>query len=686
MKAKTLIPSAIIAAAALYFIVDASSTSRANKPGDPLSETTLPEPESSPMASNKGSGTKETNNTPLNHSTLDRDAIMRISEKLEYCRQEENQYRVLSQQSLPALFESLSNETSSNAYEQALTYLVQQKLVRHQDAVEYFEHFQRKQLQQQYRIISTAGSTQNPISLDDYAHFMRQINQLDTALQSHTPQALQAWLQQADDRLSDTFVVPSDNSTDYVSSKSVILSQFSSLHANLQTWVLNNLQFSAFDLHLALKNGLPAEFAERVLQAVVNPEQPFPGENGKITDLLGSALQYGDSALTEQIIRNGFYSNPALATPVVNQYLERLITAGIVTQEDRNKISLLAANQFSPTTLYNSRIRAEELVGYQNQGITPSILSPLLNNELTLEKASRALLSQSEQLALNNQFLDNAAQLKALQEKRQKTKQQCAPLKQQQIALEPAFGDIRDYTQLVADLQGNTEKLALLSETSPVLYDLLAWELINAAPEQDLRAIKQQLATLITKHQHLNQALQLGDSAMPHQQSYLASQICHTFHSNGLLQAFERNWYIDLTHNAFNLCRREIRDFNDFEQQYQTSMSKPVGRVYSLIKNMNYADAITLLETNQNTQGLPKGRDALALLLDRMVPFRASVKDNMFTLLERLLANTELTQQHLSRLNRLELKYPSYYAALSSQYPQLKNARTVAPNRYISFL
>jgi len=108
--------------------------------------------------------------------------------------------------------------------------------------------------------------------------------------------------------------------------------------------------------------------------------------------------------------------------------------------------------------------------------------------------------------------------------------------------------------------------------------------------------------------------------------------------------------------------------------------------VYSAIKDLQYAKALDALLQDSQTHGVQGGRDALALLLDRMIPFRTKVNADGFSLFELLLSHTSLTDVHFRRLNRLQLKYPTYYDNLAARYPVLKQVESYQVSDYISFL
>ena len=495
---------------------------------------------------------------------------------------------------------------------------------------------------------------------------------------------IETWFSENEKFQDKRFQIQKWTEKQYMSVKELVAQYLDKISTSTRDWLLESVNFDGKSVEVAIKAGVSLNSLKKLIAKVPIQEKLYVQENGKVGDFLSAALLYGDTVAVEYVLEYQFVKSHPLITPPTNQLLQSLADKGQVSNSDREKLLLLSKYQQGPILWVNKRTHQAELQGYQGLVIGPEIRA-----ELTRSGLKDRYLQDWEAPSTNmNDVLTNlkslADEFKHNYDSSKSYQNSCAEQTKKQLAIEPKFKDIRNYKQLVKQQHGNRAILARLVEVSPTLVDFFIQDLFAQQNSQDLDMVDEWIVS--TSQGYVKNLLEKGDIAMPHQQNYLASRICEEYGEQELASALRRGWYVELTSRHFNTCRNHISDVPQFISAYERADYRVLSIVYSAIKDLQYAKALDALLQDSQTHGVQGGRDALALLLDRMIPFRTKVNADGFSLFELLLSHTSLTDVHFRRLNRLQLKYPTYYDNLAARYPVLKQVESYQVSDYISFL
>jgi hypothetical protein len=406
----------------------------------------------------------------------------------------------------------------------------------------------------------------------------------------------------------------------------------------------------------------------------------FVQDNGKVANILTSALLYGDLELLQYLLENTDNSTIELVTQPINQFLNHIQNQEIITPVDKEKLLLLSKYKIKPS-IYLNHNKNYELLGYPNLYITPT-LEKEINKYVITNSENRTLPPFPESLnSLIPIFLSALNEYHTNLITEEENSNNCEDLFLQQTNIEPSFKNIQEYKKLIVNEKNNQSKFIKLTLTSQTLTDLFIWELIQNPSIKELSNIKKWL--LENSEKTLDDILIKGDTLLPHEQNHFASYICNKYGEDALLLTIERGWYVDFNYGSFSQCNNLVLNKDILLE----ITNRTPSNVYMLIRYSQYEYALDAIIEGQPTNGFNGGRDSLSLVLDRLTPFKAiNFNQNIFILLEALLANTTLTKKHFSRLSRLQLKYPNYYENLIQKFPNIEVAGAFKPNSYISFL
>jgi len=618
---------------------------------------------------------------PTVNTSLSRSEIMTISRELEFC----NNSSIGVNQEIKTLRETLIHNITerydSDKLQYALIVLGNQQLLNTQNMTHFFEKSLLDNWDKAKPLIAHYDVEKDEKKFE----FFKKYLELSELLEIDDLKGIQEWVFNNKQLLDTELRVNRREQEIYHSVAELIANSLGSLSENTVGWVIENINFDVKSISYAIKSEVPISLLDSILDKTEKINTLFLQENGKPGNLLTMALLNESDDKVIQLLSDKINLNlTPLITPPINQYVNYLKNKGMIEQGDIDRLELLNSQGHEVELWPNPKTRKMELQGYYGESIPNYVIDSLKQIAISKNIKNNWDEPNGEQLPSDDLFwlTQRTDVFKADFDASQKKSSDCKAIMKKQIPLEPPYQDINSYRDLVIDLKSNREKLFKLKTLSPVLNDMFVNELILKGNEKDFLEVNEWLELFHDKS-YIN-LLAKGDEAMPHQQNYLASEICNRYGAMSLIEIFSRQWFIELSDNLFEQCLGENNQW--IHEEY--AIHRPIfpSRTYLAIKNIQYDKVATFINDGELTHGYSDGRDSLALILDRMVPFRAKVSPQIFALMELLLQVTELQPMHYRRLNRLELKYPNYFNDLASKYPNLNKAESYPVNNYVSFI
>jgi hypothetical protein len=610
---------------------------------------------------------------------FDRDKIMDVSRLLEQCTEELHIKKLATKALKGKINFTLENSISIEDLPSILIFLGSHKILNTQSMAQLYE----SALHKNWDKIAPVKTPSKIESNTDDMNFLYSYNEFGGLLSLDNVGDIQAWLSKHHDLLDKRLQIKKGTIKHYISINELAAQYLDKVSDSTRIFLLRSIIFDGKSVETAIRAGVAGTSLKGLLSAISDKNEIYIQENGRAGNILSSALLYGDTTTLESILALKSLKNNPLVAPPSNQFLQKISKNGELTVADREKLLLLIGQGLGPVQWVNKHTRNTEFQGLGNFVVEPKLFAEIsiLGLQSTFLQEWEAPANINEGMlslkALVDELRTNYVSEKGLQE-------DCDLLSKKQIELEPPFKNNRDYLEIVEGEKNNKEKLAKLTGISATLVDLFTQKLISEHDRSELEKVDEWMQST-TKTSEL---MKKGDFAMPHQQSYLASKICEQYGDKELISVVQRGWFVNLTSSDFDVCRVQYgEDFTNLMSNYEQMENKTPSAIYSFVKDLQYnkvSDAI--LKGDISFNGFKGGRDALALLMDRMIPFRATVNSETFSLFELLLSKIELNDVHFYQLNRLQLKYPNYYDDLAIRYPNLNEAGSYHVSNYTSFL
>jgi hypothetical protein len=616
-------------------------------------------------------------NEPLNRSE-----IMLISSQVEVCERDNAEQKQIVEVDHNTLINSFETRFNIDELQHVLIFLGNQKVLNTQTMTQYYEQALLNEWDKHNPAISHYNVENNIAKFN----FVKKYSELAELLYEDDLDGIKQWTVNNKVFSHEKLRVKKGANEAYLSVAELAAKSLGALSENTTNWILENINFDAKSIAHAIQADIPISLLEVIIDKTDDYNSLFQQTNGKPGNLLATALLHeSDFEVIQLLASTDDLNSTSLITAPINQYINHLISKGTIEQSDIEKLELLTNQNHQLDLWPNPKTRKLELQGYKGKKIPNYITDQL--KKLGVSKRIKhdwsepdhEQLKSKERLWLREQAEKFKTNFDALKEKNKA----CKAIKDEQISKEPKYKNITNYKHIIKGIDTNKAKLAELKQLSPSLADVFINELITTGSKDDLLEVDDWFH--LYANNDFTALLKKGDQAMPHQQSYLAAKICNKFGEQSLVETFDRNWFVQLTSSVFNQCTSITDSYQWLQEDYNSRQTRTPSKIYTAIQNIQYKDAERFLTERGLMHGFPGGRDALALLLDRMVPFRAKVSLQTFNLMEILLQNTELKNMHYRRFNRLQLKYPNYYASLALKYPNLSKVESYPVNDYISF-
>lgn len=622
---------------------------------------------------------KELNKLKLDFNRQD---IIEISRDAELCQLELSKAKFEERGLYNKLLTNVEKKFNTLEQQMALIYMGSQNVLDTNEMLHHYENMVLKKWRKRHVITRLSNIEEN----EDHKKFLNFYRDLGNSLKNDDMNQLKVLLSDNKDYLNNNLTIKKRRLSVYLSTSEIIAQNLDSVSDESRNWLLKNINFDAISVAHAIMKNVTPNIIEELMEVVRDPTSSFFISDNIPTNLLAITLIKGSPEVTEIIIqyfRN--YEAPLLTSPI-NYYVSHLQNKTNLNQSDLDKLNLLYSEGFEPDFLYSDITKGYVLLGGREESLKSNLAQELENIGFTgkvkknWKKPSQGVLNFKLLQLLEEHVV---AYKTGFEEKKRVTKR-CDQLIKKQIQVEPKFKDIRDYKMLVKGINGNRDKLSKLETISPTLSDLFIHELLNVNSSSDIKEVDTWISE-ITK-EGIDDIIMKGDNLMPHQQSYLAAMLCEKFGESILKELFIRGWYTQISSAHFQDCTRIIDNIDEVKKNLVDNDNIFPSQVYLAIQNNSYARAKEILNIEKNLNGFEGGRDALALLLDRIVPFRAKFSPDAFELLESLLLETKLKKVHFKRLNRLQLKFPIYYNSLVQKFSELKYAYKYPVSRYTSYL
>jgi len=614
--------------------------------------------------------------------SIDRLGIIKISRAVEACTAELVEVRAKTKNSHETLISSATSEFVDTSPEMPLMYLVNKKVLNVQTATTRYENWVEQQWKQNVPSINGREVSNNQELLE----YMVEYSKLANLLSRDDLEGIKSWFDDNQDKMKKQFYVTKGKVRSYTAINALVTQYFGHISFPSQNWLLENMSFDAVSVARAIEAKVPVTYLKELLKVVEKPGEIYFLTSSKPTNLLTTALLNSDLETLEFLLTEVEILNSPLLTSPMNLFMHEIKDSPAWSEEEQRKLQLLAEHGITLDLWVDNRDGVFQLHGFGGEQLSKSLKNKVSDVGIRTTVARRSSTEFSIKLTPEQEYVldENIERFKSNYDEERELESRCTNLKTKRLAMEPKYKDGRSYAELVEELETNQQKLEALAQISPTLADLFITSLLTIGSKADYKIVDDWL--LDWEEDELTRVLHKGDLAMPHQQSYLAAKLCNKNLEDGLLTAVTRGWYMNPAHAYFDDCRLHVNHFEEILDSDYSIGSKVPSAMYSAIQSGNMTLALKHARTGDDSRGFTHGRDALLLMLDRIVPFRARVTQNDLELIELLLHSTPLVDNHFRRLNRLELKLPTYFDGLKSVIPELGKAKEYKVNDYVSYI
>lgn len=594
--------------------------------------------------------------------------IINVAKKLEACTENENIIKANLKQSKNKINSWVKSQANKSSLSESLHALIAKEIINHHEASMIMNDF----------LLSKWKLETNKLNISD-AKSIAVSNvylELEEAIYNNNMEKIKFWLKENNVRKEKPLILTHQGSDVYIDAQTLLAINLPNLNAENRKWVIENVEFNAMSINSAIEHDLSLDMLSELLDATQDKESLFFVDDNSPQNILSSALKSKKIEIIELILSKSKFINQELINPMNDYYLS-IASENVLTSEDDVILNILNRHNIKPAVFYNSN-NEMELVGVPN-GKMDFLMSNLMRHGVDI-KANLNLVTDS--IIINDKLELILGEFKYAMEELSYIKSECKNLNSKLIDMEPPFQPVNIYESNI--FKDSEQEALFLKEKSPVLFDNHIRRLLTASNSVDdfLNAEK------ISRYSddELSKYMQTIDAKFPYQQQIAINYLCNRLGVSELYTFIDRGWYMDINLIDNKLCPASKYMLNELNEYYTNNKLMTPSLVYRSLQNFDLDKVKLLLIDSMPTHGFNGGRDGLALLLDRIIPFRAKVSAQYFELLELMLEDTQLTEMHYKRLHRLQLKYPNYFNELRKSYPQIDAALDYPLSQFNSFL